>query len=49
MFGKDKGPTKQLDALLRAVAKHVVSNYFPAPDSPKMHRRVDLFLPAVQS
>jgi hypothetical protein len=25
MFTKDKGPTVQLDALLRAIAKHIVN------------------------
>lgn len=29
MFEKNKGPTKQLDALLRAIARHTVR--FPAP------------------
>lgn len=27
MFEKDKGPTKQLDALLRAIARHVVRHH----------------------
>jgi hypothetical protein len=42
MFENDKSPTKQLDALLRAIARHVVRlNHLNAPLSEQNHDRTE--------